>query len=70
LNLIQENLIGAIDDNELKQNCYFPGTGIRITNINELDADALVLVAAWNVFDDIKAKLVARGHRGEIICMQ
>jgi SAM-dependent methyltransferase len=70
LNLIQENLIGAIDDNELKQNCYFPGTGIRITNINELDADALVVVAAWNVFDDIKAKLVARGHRGEIICMQ
>jgi SAM-dependent methyltransferase len=70
LELIQENLIGAIDDNELKQNCYFPGTGIRITSINELDADALVVVAAWNVFDDIKAKLVARGHRGEIICMQ
>jgi hypothetical protein len=59
-----------IDDNELKQNCYFPGTGIKITSPESLDKDALVVITAWNVFEDIKAKLVERGHRGEIICMQ
>ena len=70
LNLVNDNLVGVVDDNELKQNCYFPGTGIKITSPVELDKDALVVITAWNVFEDIKAKLVSRGHRGEIICMQ
>jgi len=70
LNLVNDNLVGVVDDNELKQNCYFPGTGIKITSPEELDKDALVVITAWNVFEDIKAKLVARGHRGDIICMQ
>ena len=64
------NLIGVVDDNELKQEYFFPGTNILITSPEELDKDALVLVTAWNVFEDIKAKLVSRGHTGEIICMQ
>jgi SAM-dependent methyltransferase len=64
------NLIGVVDDNELKQEYFFPGTDVKITRPDELDKDALVLVTAWNVFEDIKAKLVARGHTGEIICMQ
>jgi len=64
------NLIGVVDDNELKQEYYFPGTDILITSPEELDKDALILVTAWNVYEDIKAKLVARGHTGEIICMQ
>ena len=64
------NLIGVVDDNELKQGYYFPGTDIMITNPENLDKDALVVVTAWNVFDDIKAKLIERGHTGEIICMQ
>ena len=64
------NLIGVVDDNELKQGYYFPGTDIMITNPENLDKNALVVVTAWNVYEDIKAKLVARGHTGEIICMQ
>lgn len=64
------NLIGVVDDNELKQGYYFPGTDIIITDPKTLSKDALVVVTAWNVFDDIKAKLVERGHTGEIICMQ
>jgi hypothetical protein len=64
------NLIGVVDDNELKQDYFFPGTNVEITSPDKLDKDALVLVTAWNVFDDIKEKLVARGHTGEIICMQ
>jgi SAM-dependent methyltransferase len=69
LNMVGD-MIGAVDDNELKQGYYFPGTNILITSPTELDPDALVLVTAWNVFEDIKAKLLQRGHRGEIICMQ
>ena len=59
-----------LDDNDLKQGYYFPGTDILIANPADLDKDAFVVVTAWNVFDDIKSKLVSRGHRGEIICMQ
>ena len=70
LDMVNDRLIGVVDDNELKQNCYFPGTGVLITSPELLDKDALVIVTAWNVFDDIKKKLVDRGHRGEILCMQ
>lgn len=69
LDLVDKNLIGVVDDNELKQNCYFPGTDIKITSPENLKKDALVLVTAWNVFADIKEKLVSRGHTGEIICI-
>jgi len=70
LDLVNENLIGVVDDNELKQGCYFPGTNIMITKPEHLDKDALILVTAWNVYNDIKKKLVERGHTGEVICMQ
>jgi len=69
LNLI-EYLDGIVDDNELKQNCYFPGTSHLIKSSSSLNGEELILVTAWNVFDDIKNKLVENGHRGEIICMQ
>jgi SAM-dependent methyltransferase len=70
LNMVDEKLIGVVDDNELKQNCYFPGTNIMITSPTELDKNALVVITAWNVYEDIKNKLVERGHTGEILCMQ
>jgi hypothetical protein len=70
LNLVNDNLVGVVDDNELKQGCYFPGTSIMITMPDHLDKNELVVITAWNVYDDIKRKLVERGHLGEIICMQ
>jgi SAM-dependent methyltransferase len=70
LNLVNDNLIGVVDDNELKQGCYFPGTNIMITVPEHLDKNTLIVITAWNVYDDIKRKLVERGHLGEIICMQ
>ena len=70
LNLVDEKLVSVVDDNELKQGYYFPGTDILIGSPDSMDKDALVLITAWNVFDDIKKKLVDRGHRGEILCIQ
>ena len=70
LSMINNQLIGVVDDNELKQGYYFPGTDVLIKHPETMPKDALVVVTAWNVFDDIKAKLVERGHTGEIICMQ
>lgn len=70
LHLVNEQLIGVVDDNELKLGYYFPGTDILITEPEEIDKEAVVLVSAWNVFDDIKAKLLSRGHTGEILCLQ
>ena len=69
LSLVDKNLVGVVDDNELKQGRYFPGTDILITSPEKLNKDAVVLVTAWNVFEDIKNKLISRGHRGEIICI-
>lgn len=69
LNLVDEKLVAVVDDNELKQGCYFPGTDIMITQPENMDKNALVVITAWNVYEDIKRKLVERGHIGEIICM-
>jgi len=70
LGLVDKNLVGVVDDNELKQNCYFPGTDVLITSPTEMDKTALVVITAWNVYEDIKRKLVERGHTGEILCLQ
>jgi len=70
LGLVDSNLVGVVDDNKLKQNCYFPGTSILITSPEIMDKDALVVITAWNVYEDIKNKLVERGHTGEILCLQ
>lgn len=66
---IIDKLVGVVDDNPLKQNCYFPGTNVMITSSDSLKGDELILVTAWNVYSDIKRKLEERGHTGEIICM-
>lgn len=69
LGIIDEKLIGVVDDNDLKQGMFFPGTNILIENPENINPNSVVLVAAWNVFNDIKEKLLSRGHRGEILCM-
>lgn len=66
---IIDKLTGVVDDNPLKQNCYFPGTEIIIKSSETLNGNELILVTAWNVFEDIKTKLENKGHTGEIICM-
>lgn len=70
LDLVSDQLQGVYDDNELKQGFYFPGTNIKIEPASTIPLDALVIVTAWNFFDEIKEKLLARGHKGEIVCMQ
>jgi len=66
---IIDNLLGVVDDNPLKQNYYFPGTNVLIKESDSLVGNELILVTAWNVFLDIKNKLIEKGHSGEIICM-
>lgn len=67
---LADDIIGVVDDNDLKQGYYFPGTDVKITSSAELDPDALVVITAWNVYKDIKQKLIDKGHRGEILCLQ
>ncbi|NBP00396.1 MAG: methyltransferase domain-containing protein [Proteobacteria bacterium] len=69
LDLVNERLVGVYDDNELKQGFYFPGTDILIEHPSKIDKNSLVVVTAWNFFDEIKNKLIANGHKGDIICM-
>lgn len=70
LNLVSKSLFGVYDDNELKQGLYFPGTNILIESPDKMNKDCLVVVTAWNFFEEIKNKLISRGHKGEIVCMQ
>lgn len=69
LDLVGEGLIGVVDDNQLKQGLYFPGTNLVIGDPKTINKDVVILVAAWNVFADIKANLLSRGHKGEILCL-
>jgi len=62
-------LKGVVDDNPLKQGMYFPGTSIKIQNSENLDKNATILVTAWNLFEEIKAKLLLNNHIGKIVCM-
>jgi SAM-dependent methyltransferase len=66
---LTDYLMGVVDDNPLKQGMYFPGTSIQIESSINLDRDATILVTAWNLFDEIKAKLLLNNHSGNIICM-
>ena len=70
LDLVSTDLFGVYDDNELKQGFYFPGTDIVIESPSKMNKDCLVLVTAWNFYEEIRAKLIERGHKGEIVCMQ
>ncbi len=46
----------TIDDNILKHNKYIPGTGIQIKNPKDVNLKEIdvVIVLAWNFFDQIK----------------
>lgn len=51
-----------IDDNELKQNLYTPGTNIPIKSIDELDTiseseNILFVPLAWNFYDEIVERI-------------
>ncbi|NBP01544.1 MAG: methyltransferase domain-containing protein [Proteobacteria bacterium] len=70
LELVDKGLISVVDDNPLKQNCYFPGTNILIQSPETIEKNALVLITAWNVVNDIKNNLSKLGHTGEVICVQ
>lgn len=70
LDLVSDSLVGVYDDNELKQGFYFPGTNLKIAPPSSIPLASLVLVTAWNFFEEIKSKLIANGHKGDIVCMQ
>ena len=51
-----------IDDNELKQNLYTPGTNIPIKSIKELETiseseNILFVPLAWNFYDEIVERI-------------
>jgi len=48
-----------VDDNELKQGLFTPGTNIPVKDRSSLDIDDEILLVplAWNFFDEIKSKV-------------
>ena len=54
--LTNEHIEFTIDDNNLKQGKFIPGTNIQIKSIEDIDPlnYDYVLVLAWNFFDQIE----------------
>jgi hypothetical protein len=63
LNYAKVDLDFIIDDNPLKQNTYSPGRDIPVVSSNHLklynNERILFVPLAWNVFDELKAKIKA-----------
>ena len=59
LNAKNIQLDWIVDDNELKQNLFTPGSNIPIKGRNSLDIDEHIVVIplAWNFFDEIKSNV-------------
>jgi len=57
-----------VDDNKLKHGCYMPGTDLVVKpsdqNINSCD---VIVILAWQYFDQIRHRLLSLGFQGEII---
>jgi hypothetical protein len=65
LNFSKIKLDFIIDDNNLKQGKYSPGMSIPVVPIEHLDQlsqhdKVLFIPLAWNYFDDIQRKILAR----------
>jgi len=62
LNYIDEPLDYIIDDNELKQNTYAPGTNTPVVSIDILeelsDHKILFMPLAWNFFNEIRERIL------------
>ncbi len=53
---ISKEIDFIVEDNELKKNKYIPGVNIKICSKKKINKDSMVIVLAWNVFNDIKNK--------------
>lgn len=67
LSNIGEYVDCIIEDNAEKQGLFLPQTGIKLVDYVGLDYNDVVVVFAWNFFDDIVSKLKSRGFNGRII---
>jgi hypothetical protein len=69
---LEEYIDELVDENILKQSKYMPGTKLQVKDPgiiydkNEHD-DAVVVILAWQYFDQIAQKLRDNGFRGNII---
>jgi 2-polyprenyl-3-methyl-5-hydroxy-6-metoxy-1,4-benzoquinol methylase len=66
LNFSKIDLDYIIDDNELKQNLYTPGSKIKITSIDELGNESgkiCIVPLAWNFFEEIKNRICKKTNK-------
>jgi 2-polyprenyl-3-methyl-5-hydroxy-6-metoxy-1,4-benzoquinol methylase len=72
LNFAKVRMDFIIDDNELKQNLYTPGTDILILPVSHLssymeDEKVLYVPLAWNFFDEIKNRIkIVRNNNNDL----
>ncbi len=67
--ITDRNIDGIIDNNQLKQNLYTAGSGIKIVSFPEgLDLrPELIFVLAWNFKDEIINECKRRGYVGSYL---
>jgi len=70
---INDNLIDyIIDENELKQNLYTPVSNIQILPIdklNDINNNTLILITAWNFYEEIKNKIIKKIEKNNKIIL-
>tara|TARA_B100001057_G_C22853371_1_gene951845 strand:+ start:165 stop:2705 length:2541 start_codon:yes stop_codon:yes gene_type:complete len=54
---ISDDIDYVIDDNTLKNKKFIPGTNLQILNKPKLSNIKLIVIFAWNYFDEIKKKI-------------
>jgi nucleoside-diphosphate-sugar epimerase/2-polyprenyl-3-methyl-5-hydroxy-6-metoxy-1,4-benzoquinol methylase len=60
-NITNKYIDFIIDENELKQDLYTPGSNIIVCSINELkriNQNCIILITAWNFYEEIKTKII------------
>jgi hypothetical protein len=59
-NITNKHVDFMIDENPLKQGLYTPGSNIlvhSISNLNNINKDCVILITAWNFYNEIKEKI-------------
>jgi 2-polyprenyl-3-methyl-5-hydroxy-6-metoxy-1,4-benzoquinol methylase len=62
-NLTNEHVDFMIDENQLKQGLFTPGSNILVcpfSDLKDITKDCVILVTAWNFYNEIKEKIIQK----------
>ena len=68
---LEQYIDELVDENSIKHNKFMPGTNLQVKNpeiiYNEANKESVVVILAWQYFEQISNKLRSKGYEGRII---